>query len=86
MITFADGWREEQVHSDMMKKISIDMEMKIFATLKPKLSIIDDGWNCKYGDWPHCFEGRGLTPASAISDFVSQYFTHKPSPDQMKSL
>jgi hypothetical protein len=86
MITFSDGWREDSIQAEISNQISIEMQMNIFGTLKPKLTIIDDGWNCCYGEWPHCFEGTGKTPAQAISDFVNQYFNHKPSIDQIKSL
>lgn len=84
MITFNDGWREEQIHQEIMQKLSIEIKMLIFSTLKPKLEIVDDGWNCSYGEWPNYFEGIGSTPERAIADFTKNFFTHKPSKKQME--
>jgi len=84
MITFTDGWREEQIHQEIMKNLQTENEMLIFNGLKPKLEIVDDGWNCNLGEWPHYIEGTGATIAQAISDFVQQYYRHNPSKKQIE--
>jgi hypothetical protein len=78
MIQFTDTWREAQIHEEIIALIQSQKEKAIFEMLNPKLNLDGNQWCCIWGEMPETYiVGFGDSPALAISDFYSSYFTSK---------
>lgn len=64
----------EGVHTTM----ELEQQKHVFQMLNPRLEIDGNQWCCIWGAMPELYiAGFGDTPAQAIRNFVSDYYTSK---------
>ena len=77
-ITFTDGWREDQVHQDLMIVIQHQKEREVFQMLSPRIEKDGNQWCVIWGQMPENYiAGFGDTLYQAVASFYSEYCNSK---------
>lgn len=80
MITFQDGWREEDIHSEISKTQSLAQYREVFQMLQPSIEIDGNQWCVIWGTMPEKYiAGFGDTLSQAVSNFYNDYLNQKVS-------
>lgn len=78
MITFTDGWREEQIHLETMELLNLKKQEAIINIMKPTIKQDGNQWCVISGEMPESYiAGFGDTVHDAVSDFVKNYYAEK---------